>query len=144
MEIQFSDLTTNDIAYVVYKNNESMYVIEQVEVLENKMRSVKIPLFNIYDEDNVRYEDRKYIKIKFHNITYSRYYDDYYNIRGHILISSPDNYEQGPSLDVFPTMELAKNFLIDYCNSLIKYSNSIITKEQNMINLYKQSIDNIL
>ena len=131
-DVYFDQLETTDPIWVVYDKNYkddniftnsnyiTEYVLVQGKILKNELvqRTMDIsdryeePIYNTYTENEIVVSIEGYQP-------YRRYYSDFYNKNGHMRLS-PEYRVDAPSIYIFSTKELAKEYITEWCNMIIE------------------------
>lgn len=148
MKIKFSDLQKGDKVWVVYNKNYKEWnyihpynvfeIIRSATVLENKEVTVKIYSSDRYSDDNWTKLER-YIEIETSLQKYYRNYDEFYDNRGMMTMTS-DYSNDGPTIEVFVDKEEAFEYLEKNCMHRISGLKKEIEDRQKQIELCEQSI----
>lgn len=152
----FSDLKQNDYVWVVYDENYESYsysknqddyiqkyIVKPIKILENYAKDRKIDNSDFYDyEDKYIIYHEHYIKLIINELQYSRYYDDFYDKRGQMLMT-PDFYNPGPDIEVFLNEKDAKEYLNYLYNRDIEILKKSIEKKQIKLSILETSFNKI-
>lgn len=82
-----------------------------------------------------------YIKFHFLGFTYERDYNNYYDDKNQITITS-EILENGPILKLFNSEESAKQYMNEFCENLLNQLNKEIQQREDQKKLLKESIRN--
>lgn len=82
-----------------------------------------------------------YIKFHFLGFTYERDYNNYYDDKNQITITS-EILENGPILKLFNSEESAKQYMNEFCENLLNQLNKEIRQREDQKKLLKESIRN--
>ena len=82
-----------------------------------------------------------YIKFHFLGFTYERDYNNYYDDKNQITITS-EILENGPILKLFNSEESAKRYMNEFCKNLLNRLNKEIRQREDQKKLLKESIKN--
>ena len=82
-----------------------------------------------------------YIKFHFLGFTYERDYNNYYDDKNQITITS-EILENGPILKLFNSEESAKQYMNEFCENLLNRLNKEIQQREDQKKLLKESIRN--
>ena len=82
-----------------------------------------------------------YIKFHFLGFTYERDYNNYYDNKNQITITS-EILENGPILKLFNSEESAKQYMNEFCENLLNRLNKEIQQREDQKKLLKESIKN--
>ena len=82
-----------------------------------------------------------YIKFHFLGFTYERDYNNYYDDKNQITITS-EILENGPILKLFNSEESAKRYMNEFCENLLNRLNKEIQQREDQKKLLKESIKN--
>ena len=138
MKKRFYDLKEGDIVYGVYdkyhnNNDNSEFVIIPCKVLVNEETERELmSSSDRYDTSTYTIKEH-YIEIEFNGNKYYRHYDDFYNERGYMTISS-NKFLVNPLLEIFIKEEDAKDYLKTMCKSRIDYLTKLIEQYTNQVN----------
>lgn len=148
MKAKFTCLEPGDTVWVVYNENykELDYtkpyreVLKPATVLQNKKITVERSSSDIYD-DTTWTEIENYIEIETDIQKYSRDYDDYYDNRPKMTMTS-GVWSNGPTILVFVNKKDAIEYLETMCQYKINRLKEDIANCQKQIELCEQSIIN--
>ena len=82
-----------------------------------------------------------YIKFHFLGFTYERDYNNYYDDKNQMTITS-EILENGPILKLFNSEESAKRYMNEFCENLLNRLNKEIQQREDQKKLLKESIKN--
>ena len=82
-----------------------------------------------------------YIKFHFLGFTYERDYNNYYDDKNQMIITS-EILENGPILKLFNSEESAKQYMNEFCENLLNRINKEIQQREDQKKLLKESIRN--
>ena len=82
-----------------------------------------------------------YIKFHFLGFTYERDYNNYYDDKNQMIITS-EILENGPILKLFNSEESAKQYMNEFCENLLNRLNKEILQREDQKKLLKESIRN--
>lgn len=82
-----------------------------------------------------------YIKFHFLGLTYERDYNNYYDNKNQMTITS-EILENGPILKLFNSEESAKQYMNEFCENLLNRLNKEIQQREDQKKLLKESIKN--
>ena len=82
-----------------------------------------------------------YIKFHFLGFTYERDYNNYYDDKNQMIITS-EILENGPILKLFNSEESAKQYMNEFCENLLNRLNKEIQQREDQKKLLKESIRN--
>ena len=82
-----------------------------------------------------------YIKFHFLGFTYERDYNNYYDDKNQMTITS-EILENGPILKLFNSEESAKQYMNEFCENLLNRLNKEIQQREDQKKLLKESIKN--
>ena len=146
---RFKDFQEGETLWIFYNENykedldkfHAKYSILPITIKFNKTITRDISNSD-YEENLINvFEKSYYIKFKFLDYIYERYYDDYYNDLNHMTISC-NSWEDGPILELFNSEESAKQYLNKFCNKVQNRLNIEIQQREDQIKLLKESIRN--
>jgi len=148
MKIKFKNLQKGDKVWVVYNKNYKEWnyihpynvleIIRSATVLENKEVTVTISSSDRYSDDTWTKLER-YIEIETSLQKYYRNYDEFYDNRGKMTMTS-DYSNDGPTIEVFVDKEEAFEYLEKSCMHRISGLKKEIEDRQKQIELCEQSI----
>ena len=117
-----NNMTEEDATKIIIESNES--VIR--EIGKNSIKAKKIC---------------NYIKFHFLGFTYERDYNNYYDDKNQMTITS-EILENGPILKLFNSEESAKQYMNEFCENLLNQLNIEIQQKEGQKKLLKESIRN--
>ena len=82
-----------------------------------------------------------YIKFHFLGFIYERDYNNYYDNKNQMIITS-EILENGPILKLFNSEESAKRYMNEFCENLLNQLNKEIQQKEDQKKLLKESIKN--
>lgn len=127
--------------------NITDYVLVRGDILKNEKVERKIYSSDWYDDSyRIVVETEIIVSFKDFEDTYTRFYDDFYDKEGQILMHTT-HYNLGkayPEIEVFPSKEKAIEYLKDTTEYFIGGLVKQIEKYQEQIKVYQQNVEDAL
>ena len=158
----FSHIVVGDAVYVVYnqnhkkKNSPESLVLSEGIVTENKEVTYQYDISDRWEESKYKTVTEHEIKFKVPDIDFSlefsRNYDSFYDKRGHMLCNVPwhsirgtqlESIYGGFSLEMFSTIESAKDYVRETCESRKAMCSQKIAEINAQIEEYDKSLQSI-
>ena len=141
---RFKDFKEGETLWVFYNENYkedldkfhakysiSPIIIESNESVIREIGKNSIKAKKIYN----------YIKFHFLGFIYERDYNNYYDDKNQMIITS-EILENGPILKLFNSEESAKRYMNEFCKNLLNRLNKEIQQREDQKKLLKESIKN--
>ena len=144
---RFKDFQEGETLWIFYNENykedldkfHAKYSILPITIESNK-EIIRERSSGGYWEDSINIIEKcYYIKFHFLGFTYERYYDNYYDDKNQMTITT-NIWEDGPILELFNNEESAKQYFGEFSNKFLSRLNIEIKQREDQIKLLKESI----
>ena len=144
---RFKDFQEGETLWIFYNENykedldkfHAKYSILPITIESNESIIREIGIANYWDNSISMKEACNHIKFHFLEFTYERDYNDYYDDKNQMTITS-NIWEDGPTLELFNSEESAKQYFKNFCGKSINRLNIEIQQREDQKKLLKESI----
>lgn len=146
---RFKDFQEGETLWIFYNENykedldkfHAKYSILPITIESNESIIREIGSAGYWENSISMKEACNHIKFHFLGFTYERDYNDYYDDKNQMTITS-NIWEDGPILELFNSEESAKQYFKDFCEKFLNRLNIEIQQREDQIKLLKESIKN--